>query len=35
LIVVGAIAARWGSVPLGDGKVVWAELAVPPDPERE
>jgi anti-anti-sigma regulatory factor len=28
LIVVEAIASRWGSVPLGDGKVVWAELQV-------
>jgi ABC-type transporter Mla MlaB component len=28
LIVVEAIASGWGSVPLGDGKVVWAELPV-------
>jgi hypothetical protein len=26
LILVGALAARWGSTPTADGKVVWATL---------
>jgi hypothetical protein len=28
LMLVDAIAARWGSVPAHDGKVVWASLPV-------
>jgi ABC-type transporter Mla MlaB component len=35
LIVVEAIAERWGSVPLGDGKVVWAELTGFASSERQ
>jgi ABC-type transporter Mla MlaB component len=35
LIVVEAIASRWGSVPLGDGKVVWAELSGVTSSERK
>ena len=26
LLIVGALAASWGTQPDGDGKVVWAEL---------
>jgi anti-anti-sigma regulatory factor len=35
LIVVEAIASRWGSVPLGEGKVVWAELPGVASSERQ
>ena len=32
--VVERLATRWGTCPRADGKTVWAELAVPPEPER-
>ena len=31
LHIVAAIAYRWGSYPIGNGKVVWAELVAGPD----
>lgn len=36
LVIVGALCVRWGYFPaIGGGKVVWAELAIPPFPVTE
>ncbi|MEV6649173.1 SpoIIE family protein phosphatase [Streptomyces sp. NPDC051219] len=32
ILIVEAVSASWGSVPLGGGKQVWAEIAVAPRP---
>jgi anti-anti-sigma regulatory factor/anti-sigma regulatory factor (Ser/Thr protein kinase) len=31
LLIVDSIASAWGNVPVGEGKVVWASVRVPPD----
>jgi anti-anti-sigma factor len=35
LLIVDSVATAWGNLPVPDGKVVWASLAVTPDPDRE
>ena len=35
LLIVDAVASAWGNVTVGDGKVVWASLRVPPERNHE
>jgi anti-anti-sigma regulatory factor len=31
LLIVDTVASAWGNVPVGDGKVVWASMRIPPN----